>query len=179
MITINDYLPEFISLDSRFDVSLPWLQGPCDCCKSKYDENVQGYDKPICERCVYALHHVSEHPHHIVRFLTMTDSMNSIAACRMRFINTLNEIVNESRQHRPSNVESSARYFVSLIEETEVCFETVVPLSRVAYLFESRQFISTHNLENTIFNYASNLVRSKCISTERYYDILRETNIRT
>lgn len=178
MITINDYLPEFINLHSRFDVDLPWLYGPCDCCKSNDEDNVEGYEKPICQRCVSALHYVSEHPHHIVRFLTMTDSMNSIAACRMRFINTLNEIIDESSQKRHKDAESLALYFLSLIEETEVCFETVLPLSRFAYLFESRQFVSSNSIEVTINNYAFHLIRSSHIDSVRYNNILHETNTR-
>lgn len=178
MITINDYLPEFIRQHSRYDEDLPWLQDPCDCCKSAHDENVGGYEKPICERCVSVLEHISEHPEHIVRFLTPKDSMNSIAACRMRFINTLHEMIVEYSRSGRKNSEALSRYFLSLIEQTEVCFETVLPLSRYAYMFEYSGSLKPYIIEIVIDNYAFNLICSGHIDSVRYNNILHETGTR-
>lgn len=178
MITVNDYLPEFIRQCSRYDEDLPWLEGACDCCKSIHDENIQGFEKPICEACVLALEHIETHPEHMVRFLTPSDSMNSIAACRMRFMNTLNELITEYSRSERKNSEALSRYFLSLIEETEVCFETVLPLSRVAHMFECSNHLKPYNIEITIDNYAFNLICSGHIDSVRYNNILHETNTR-
>lgn len=178
MITVNDYLPEFISLRSRYDEDLPFLEDACDCCKSIRDENVGGYEKPICEACALALEHIEIHPEHMVRFLTPSDSMNSIAACRMRFMNTLNELITEYSRSGRKNSESLSRYFLSLIEDTEVSFETVLPLSRVAHLFEYSGHLKPHNIKIIIDNYAFNLICTGYIDSVRYNNILHETNTR-
>lgn len=178
MITINDYLPEFIRLRSRYNEDLPFLEDACDCCKSVHDENLGGFEKPICERCVLALEHIEAHPEHIVRFLTPKDSMNSIAACRMRFINTLHEMIVEYSRSGRKNSEALSRYFLSLIEQTEVCFETVLPLSRFAYMFEYSDSLKPYSIEIVIDNYAFNLICSGHIDSFQYNYILNETNAR-